>query len=385
MIHIIGAGISGLSLGYYLKKHGHEIRIYEASNKAGGLISTEFYPEGMVQHGPHLVRMNDTLKVLFQELNIKTTTAINTRRYIAQNSFIFNFPLTLSETLKAILLQFRAKKSSYSSLADFTNHHYGTAITEKLVQPLTNGVYATFVKELDHEIAFPNLYFTEKRAVYHTLKVLLQKLYFKKQEISVPTIGFQALIDALAAHLADDISYNTKIEDISDLDGKIFITIPAFQAKSLRGLSHNTAQYLKVIDYSSLDITTVFSQNAIQKEGIGFLSTATNGVLGVLFNSSAFENRVQNNLHSYSVFSKNMQQHQVENFLQNTFKIKLQKSYFKSYTNAIPIYNNAVKNFINYNNTLKVKYHFFSNYTGACAVGKIIEEAKKLSKSNIFS
>ena len=63
-INIIGAGISGLALGYFCKKKGHDVRIFEASNKAGGIISTEFMPEGMVQHGPHLTRLNKTLEAL---------------------------------------------------------------------------------------------------------------------------------------------------------------------------------------------------------------------------------------------------------------------------------------------------------------------------------
>ena len=37
---IVGAGISGLTAGYLLKKAGHKVIILEASNRAGGRIQT---------------------------------------------------------------------------------------------------------------------------------------------------------------------------------------------------------------------------------------------------------------------------------------------------------------------------------------------------------
>ena len=37
---IVGAGISGLTAGYLLKKAGHKVVILEASNRAGGRIQT---------------------------------------------------------------------------------------------------------------------------------------------------------------------------------------------------------------------------------------------------------------------------------------------------------------------------------------------------------
>ena len=37
---IVGAGISGLTAGYLLKKAGHNVVILEASNRAGGRIQT---------------------------------------------------------------------------------------------------------------------------------------------------------------------------------------------------------------------------------------------------------------------------------------------------------------------------------------------------------
>lgn len=40
-IAVLGAGISGLSVAYYLKGKGFTVNVYEKSGRAGGLIDTE--------------------------------------------------------------------------------------------------------------------------------------------------------------------------------------------------------------------------------------------------------------------------------------------------------------------------------------------------------
>lgn len=380
-INIIGAGISGLALGYFCKKKGHDVQIFEASNKAGGIIATEFMPEGMVQHGPHLTRLNKTLEALLQDLGIETVYSLTNKRYIANvcNGFNLRFPLTLSDILKVILLQLRERKKFYTSLADFVNHHYGEVFTQNLLQPIINGVYAVSSEELNEEIAFKNIYFKEKRAIYFTLKVILQKLNSKSKEIITPKDGFQDLTEELAYTLNKNISYNTKIDDISNLDGFNYITVPAFDVKNLNGILPDTLQILKDIHYSNLDVTTVFSSTPF-KEGIGILTNAKNGILGVLFNTSTFGFRTISKLHSYSIFSKNLTEEEVQNFCKNTLKVDVIKSYFKSYNKAVPIYNNTIKNFIDHNNNLKTNYKFFSNYTGEISIGGIIEKAKEIAE-----
>jgi len=381
-INIIGAGISGLALGYFCKKKGHDVHIFEASNKAGGIIATEFMPEGMVQHGPHLTRLNKTLEALLQDLGTETVYSLTNKRYIANvyNGFNLRFPLTLSDILKVILLQLRERKNAYTSLADFVNHHYGEVFTQNLLQPIINGVYAVSSEELNEEIAFKNIYFKEKRAIYFTLKVILQKLNSKSKEIITPKDGFQDLTEELAYTLNKNISYNTKIDDISSLDGFNYITIPAFNAKNLNGILPDTLQILKDIHYSNLDVTTIFSSAPFTKEGIGILTNAKNGILGVLFNTSTFGFRTISKLHSYSIFSKNLTEEEVQNFCKNTLKVDVIKSYFKSYNKAVPIYNNTVRDFIKHNNNLKTNYKFFSNYTGEISIGGIIEKAKELAE-----
>ena len=39
MIGIVGGGIAGLSAAYRLQQHGHEVRVFEASDDLGGLAA----------------------------------------------------------------------------------------------------------------------------------------------------------------------------------------------------------------------------------------------------------------------------------------------------------------------------------------------------------
>jgi N,N'-diacetyllegionaminate synthase len=51
---ILGAGISGLTLGYELTKKKFDVHIIEKSNEVGGLIKTQLMDGVRVDSGPHL-------------------------------------------------------------------------------------------------------------------------------------------------------------------------------------------------------------------------------------------------------------------------------------------------------------------------------------------
>jgi monoamine oxidase len=68
---IIGAGISGLYLGYRLKKQGYSIKILEANHRIGGRIFTKTIDKTKIELGASwLWRYNPELLKLCKELNI---------------------------------------------------------------------------------------------------------------------------------------------------------------------------------------------------------------------------------------------------------------------------------------------------------------------------
>ena len=52
-IVIIGAGLTGLTLAFYLKKQGKEVLIIEKSGKTGGVIQTVKDDEFVYEKGPN--------------------------------------------------------------------------------------------------------------------------------------------------------------------------------------------------------------------------------------------------------------------------------------------------------------------------------------------
>ena len=51
---ILGAGISGLTLGYELLKNGCKVEIYEKNLHIGGLATTLFFEKYPIETGPHI-------------------------------------------------------------------------------------------------------------------------------------------------------------------------------------------------------------------------------------------------------------------------------------------------------------------------------------------
>ena len=69
---IIGAGLSGLTAGYYLRHYNKDILIIEGSQEIGGRIKTSYTPTGAaLEMGATWVFDDPNLKELIEDLNLK--------------------------------------------------------------------------------------------------------------------------------------------------------------------------------------------------------------------------------------------------------------------------------------------------------------------------
>lgn len=72
MITIIGAGISGLTLAWWLHKRGLEVTVLESDTTAGGTMKTERDGEWLIETGPNSALATTPLfESLAKELGIE--------------------------------------------------------------------------------------------------------------------------------------------------------------------------------------------------------------------------------------------------------------------------------------------------------------------------
>lgn len=67
-ISVIGAGIGGMSAAARLAKAGHQVTVYENSDRAGGKCRTEWFGDYAFDTGPSLL----TLPAVYRDLFLKT-------------------------------------------------------------------------------------------------------------------------------------------------------------------------------------------------------------------------------------------------------------------------------------------------------------------------
>jgi len=68
-IHIVGAGISGLSCAVRLARQGRAVTLYEAAGQAGGRCCSYYDAklERSIDHGNHMLRSANTAALSYLE------------------------------------------------------------------------------------------------------------------------------------------------------------------------------------------------------------------------------------------------------------------------------------------------------------------------------
>jgi oxygen-dependent protoporphyrinogen oxidase len=341
-IIILGAGISGLSCAYFLKKRGADVAILEASAEAGGAMQSKRIDGFLVERGP-----NSTQEItpLFDEivrdlkLEGERMYAEDTAkyRYILRNGALHAMPTSPPAFLKTKLFSLKAKlrllaepfigkAEGEESIAQFVERRLGREFLDYAINPFVAGVYAGDPKQLSVRYGFPKLYNLE--ANYSGLfKGMLAKKKEKgkskkeKGESSVATQpagkmfsfknGMGTLSKAIADSLSDNLHLDSPVEKVFKNGEKflvqtpnanfeadeVVIALPAYvAAELLKDLSQSTADVLKGIVYPPVcEVVMGFKKEQVGRslDGFGFLipEKENRRILGCIWSSSIFKNR----------------------------------------------------------------------------------------------
>lgn len=350
-IVIVGAGLTGLTLAFYLKKKGKDVLIVEKMAKTGGVIQTILDDEFTYETGPNTgVVGNPEVAELFEDLEglclLEQANPKAKRRLIWKNgkwraipSGLFSAVTTplfsLSDKFRILGEPFRKKGTNPDeNLADLVKRRLGVSFLNYAVDPFISGVYAGDTKYLIPRYALPKLYALEHE--YGSfIKGTMQKAKERKnnprlqkatREVFSAKGGLKNLIGALTEKVGkENILLNAQKTIINPCNGgfeiksetnteilqirtkKVITTVGGYLLTNLLPfLSTEEKKPFEELKYASVVQAIVGYKNwkGIDLNAFGGLvpTIEKRNILGALFTSSFFTGRAPKNGALISVF-----------------------------------------------------------------------------------
>ena len=349
-IVIIGAGLTGLTIGFYLNKVGIDFRIIEKSGKIGGVIQTVSEQGFVYETGPNTgVVSHPEMSELFEDLagkcSLETADPTAKRRLIWKNRMWHALPSGLISAVGTPLFSwydkfrilgepFRKKGTEPDeTLAELVKRRMGVSYLDYAIDPFISGIYAGDPGKLVTRYAMPKLYQLEQD--YGSfIKGSIKKAKLPKDERTKKATrevfsakgGLSRLIEALTESIGQDkIILNVKDtivqpgdnrfkiqatteQQLLNLETKQLITTCGGYALGslLPFLNKEEIAPFNELQYAAVTQVLLGFKNwkGMSLKAFGGLvpSKENKNILGVLFTSSFFEGRAPKNGAVLSVF-----------------------------------------------------------------------------------
>lgn len=222
-ITIIGAGISGLSVGLHLHREGFSVKIIEASDRAGGRIKTDSVDGFRLDRGFQVLLTSypeAQMLLDYKALQLKTFLPGATvlydggqfeiadpfRRPSALLATVFAPVGSLKDKINTFVLKQKLIRKSIkgiflqeqkSSLEQLKSYGFSSKMIDRFFKPFFSGIF------LENKLETPNRMFD-----------FVMKM-FSEGDAALPALGMEEIPKQLASQLpADTFLYNTKVVDI---------------------------------------------------------------------------------------------------------------------------------------------------------------------------
>jgi protoporphyrinogen oxidase len=219
-ICIIGAGFTGLALGYFLTKDGHSVDIFEQSDHLGGLASGIKVGDWFVDRFYHHIFSSDTdIQKLAKDVGFDswiwkksntTSTYYNDTIYPFSSStdLLRFYPLPLLDRLRTGLVSLSLKlKKSQSGFESITAE---TWLTKYMGKPSFKVIWKPLLVK-----KFSDRY-------YHNIIMswFWARIYKRTFSLGYPSGGFESLAEAIAIEIkkqGGNIFLNNRVTLVNDL------------------------------------------------------------------------------------------------------------------------------------------------------------------------
>jgi len=351
-IIILGAGISGLSIAYWLNKDGFDITVLESKNEPGGSMETRHEEGFLVDYGPNSgLETVPLIRQIVDEIGLceEMIYANNKsdKRYILKNDKLYALPMSPLAFLKTKLFSPRAKlrllaepfigKSRdgyYQSISEFVQRRLGREFLDYAINPFVAGVFAGDPSNLSIKSAFPKLYRLEElyggliKGLIKGARERKQRSEQSKQSAKMFSFktGMQALPNAIAEKIGDKIKYSCDVQKVVkdrnrykvlyNHDNEAFeistdivlCATPAYKAASIF-VDHDRElfKHLYEIYYPPVKVLYLgFKKKKVGRilDGFGFLipETENKTFLGAIWSSAIFPKRASDDMAAFTLF-----------------------------------------------------------------------------------
>lgn len=331
-VAVLGAGITGLSIAYALKKRGLDVTVYEKKEKPGGVIQSRRENGWLVEEGPNtmLVRDRRTWDLL-DELELTNRIAKPgdkaKKRFIVRDGRPLPAPMSLVDFLKTDLIsagaKFRLLKEPFAhapgyddeSIAAFIRRRLGPEPLEYGVNPFVSGIYAGDPEQLSIKHTFNSLFKMEQK--HGSLTQGFWKRSKKDGSAKRALISFDGGIQLLpltiARQLGDTLQLKAAVQSVSAAEGgweiglqngrkemhrAVVSTIPGHRLYEVWVDEGSRLPFRKLaqIEYAPMSVLALgFRREQIDHplDGFGMLIPEKEpfSLLGCLFSSSLFASR----------------------------------------------------------------------------------------------
>ena len=337
-VAIIGAGITGLTAAFYLKRAGVPVTVYEASERVGGVIQSlrqdgylaEFGPNTLLETSPKIGQLvrdaGLTARRLDPDPKAGARYVVRYGRPIAMPGSPLGFFFTKLFTAKAKLAVLREpfiqprRDGVEESIAQFVVRRFNQEFLDHAIDALVAGIYAGNPYKLSLTHAFPKLKALEDN--YGSMikgQILGARDRKKSGEVAkdrAPKFSFdeglQVLPDTLAANLGDALKLNAAVTRLAQTgdgwrattaSGEVEHRVVIYCGTAYR-LAELQIAALKPVDLAAFaeiryppvaSVILGFRREDVAHRcsGFGMLIPRVEGfkVLGTIFSSALFPNR----------------------------------------------------------------------------------------------